>query len=152
MMKKIKFCVIALLMISLVLQSGQFVEAKGKVALSKSSVSVYVGKSATLKVKNTKAKVKWSSKNKKIAVVNSKGKVTGKKKGTTTIIAKVGKKKYKRKVVVKSIVVKNVISYAKPYQKSDIGDVYNGDDYFTMMGKKCYYGFVGEPCYNSWSI
>ena len=174
MMKKSIIIVITLFMISLIFQSGVFVEAKGKVRLSRTSASVYVGKSIILKVKNTKSKAKWSSKNKKIAVVNSKGKVTGKKKGTTKIIAKVGKKKYKCKVVVKSIAKssannteknpdnnteknptnnteKNHITYAEPYQKSDVGDIYDGNDYFTMMGKKYYHGFCGEPCYNSWA-
>lgn len=43
--------------------------------------------------------VKWSSSNKKVATVK-KGKVTAVKKGTCTITAKIGKKKYKSKVVV----------------------------------------------------
>lgn len=43
------------------------------------------------------------------------------------------------------------VYYAKPYQKSNIGDIYDGDDFFTMMGKKYYHGFKGEPCYDSWA-
>jgi hypothetical protein len=68
--------------------------------MSKKVVYVTKGKSTTLKVKNTKKKIKWSIKNKKIAKVSSKGKITGKKKGTTYVYAKVGKKKLKCKVVV----------------------------------------------------
>lgn len=71
------------------------------VKLSATKKTVYYGSSTTLKVKNTKKKVTWSSKNKKIATVNSKGKVTGKALGTTYIYAKVSGKTYKCKVTVK---------------------------------------------------
>ena len=77
------------------------VEAASKVKLNKKKVTLYVGKSTTLKVKGTKKKVKWSSNKKSVATVSSKGKVKAKKKGTATITAKVGKKKYKCKVTVK---------------------------------------------------
>lgn len=46
-------------------------------------------------------KYQWSSKNKRIASVNSKGKVTAVKKGSTIITAKRGKKQYQIKVYVK---------------------------------------------------
>ena len=73
-----------------------------KVKLSKTRLTLYLKKSATLKVKGTKKKVKWSSSNKKVASVSKKGKVTAKKKGTATITAKVGKMKYRCKVTVKN--------------------------------------------------
>ena len=150
--KEILTKIVALVLtITMLIPSEIKTEAKDKVALSKSSISIYVGESVQLKIKNTKVKTKWSSKNKTIAVVNSNGKVTGKKKGATIIIARVGKRDYKCKVQVKDSVQNNTIAYAKPYQKSDIGDIYNGDNYFTMMGKRYYYGFCGEPCYNSWA-
>lgn len=69
--------------------------------LSKKSVSVYVGKNTTLKVSGTKQKVSWNSSNRKIASVSNKGVVKGLKKGTATITAKVGNKKYNCKVTVK---------------------------------------------------
>lgn len=84
---------------------------KVKVTLKakKKKVSVTVGKKVTLKIvkKNVK-KIKsmtWKSKNKKIATVNKKGKVTGKKAGKkTTITCKFkykakGSKKWKNKTI-----------------------------------------------------
>ncbi|MCR5202118.1 MAG: carbohydrate-binding domain-containing protein [Lachnospiraceae bacterium] len=77
-------------------------EAKKKIKLNKSKVTIKVGKKVTLKLKNAKKKkVKWKSKNKKIATVTKKGVVKGKKKGKTTIIATYKGKKYKCKVTVK---------------------------------------------------
>lgn len=71
--------------------------------LSKSSFSVYKGKSYQLKMQNTKQEYKWSSKNKSVAIVTSKGKVTGKKAGTTYIYAKSASgKTFKCKVTVKN--------------------------------------------------
>ena len=61
---------------------------KAKVTLNKKYITIRQKKSYTLKIKSKtygdKIK-KWVSHNKKIAVVSTKGKVTGKKKGTTTI-------------------------------------------------------------------
>lgn len=67
--------------------------------LNYNSVRLSGGLTAKLKV-NTKKKVKWSSSNKKVASVSSKGLVKGKKKGKCTITAKVGKKKMKCKVTI----------------------------------------------------
>ncbi len=78
------------------------VEAKAKVKLNKTKITLVKGKSTTLKVIGNKKKIKWSTSNKKIATVNSKGKVTAKKKGAVTITAKIGSKKYKCKVTVKN--------------------------------------------------
>lgn len=75
--------------------------AAKKVKLNKSKLSLYVGKSYTLKLKNNKSKVKWTSSKKSVATVSSKGKVKAKKKGSCKITAKVGKKKYVCKVTVK---------------------------------------------------
>ena len=69
--------------------------------LSRPSRTVTVGKSFTLKVKNTKKTVKWSSSKKTIATVSASGKVTGKKAGTCYIRAKVGTKTLKCKVTVR---------------------------------------------------
>lgn len=75
-------------------------KAAAKPKLSKTSVAMYVGQSTKLKVKNTSAKVKWSSSNKKIAKVSAKGTVKAVKLGKCTITAKVKGKKLKCKVAV----------------------------------------------------
>ncbi|MBQ8981722.1 MAG: Ig-like domain-containing protein [Eubacterium sp.] len=62
--------------------------------LNVTSVELPYGNSKTLKLKNTKKKVKWTTSNKKIATVNAKGKVTAKGIGKCKITAKCGKKKY----------------------------------------------------------
>ena len=84
---------------------------KQKVATKKLSATVSTkqtlkkGKKVTLKVAKTpftaQDTVKWTSSNKKIATVTSKGVVKGLKKGTATITAKAGKKVVKFKVTVK---------------------------------------------------
>lgn len=61
---------------------------------------VIKGKTVKLKLKNSKGKVKWTTKNKKIATVSNKGIVKGVKAGKTTIIAKYKKKSYKCTVVI----------------------------------------------------
>lgn len=75
-------------------------QAKAKIKLNKTKISLQRGKTYTLKVKGTKKKVKWSSNKKTIATVTRKGKVTAQKPGTAVITANIGKKKYKCKVKV----------------------------------------------------
>lgn len=82
-------------------------------ALSAKKITLEVGKSATLKVKHAKGKIKWSSGNKKIAMVNKKGKVSAKKKGTATITARTGKKTLKCKVTVRAKKVKKTNKTSK---------------------------------------
>ena len=82
-------------------------QAAAKPKLSKTKLSLAVGKTAKLKVKNYKGTVKWSSNKKKTATVSKKGGVTAKKKGTAVITAKAGKKKLKCKVTVKAAAKKN---------------------------------------------
>lgn len=78
------------------------------VKISATKKSVQVGKSFTLKISGTKKKVTWSSSEKSVATVNSKGKVTAKKAGKATITAKVNGKSYKCKVTVTNPVNKYV--------------------------------------------
>ena len=92
--------VVVLLLCAFVVASFTSLDAmkvygSSKIKLNKTSVFVVKGKSIQLRVKGTKAKVKWFSKSKKIAVVNRYGKVKGKSIGTVYIIAKVKGKKLK---------------------------------------------------------
>lgn len=79
-------------------------QAKSIPKLNKKQISLNVKKSYQLKVTGISKKVTWKSSNKKVASVSKKGKVTGKKKGTAVITAKVNKKTYKCKVTVTSAV------------------------------------------------
>lgn len=76
---------------------------------------VYVGKKATIKVTKTKVtgKVTFKSSNKKVATVNSKGVITGKKAGKAVITVKVGKYTKKLTVKVKKPSFKLVKSFVK---------------------------------------
>ena len=71
-----------------------------KPSINKTSKTIRIKESYDLKIKGTSQKIKWSTSDKKIATVNSKGKVVGKKKGTVTITAKVGNTKYTCKIKV----------------------------------------------------
>lgn len=71
------------------------------VKLNKTSISLNVGKTYTLKVTGTKEKLAWRSSNKGVATVSSKGLVKAKRKGTAVITAKYGRKKLTCKVTVK---------------------------------------------------
>ena len=84
------------------------VEAKAAPRLNYKKVTLVQGKRKKLKVRNLRRgrKVKWYSTKKSVATVNKKGVVKAKKKGKTYIVAKVGKKKYHCKVIVKKKVTK----------------------------------------------
>lgn len=73
--------------------------AEAAVKISKTSLTLTVGNSATLKITGTTKEVKWSTSKKSVATV-SKGKVTAKKAGSATITGTVEGKKYTCKVKV----------------------------------------------------
>ena len=107
-MKRILTIVLTLaLIVTMMPMNLTNVNAKSTTRLSSKKIVLQVGKTKKLKVKNKPAGVKvvWKSSKKKVATVSKKGKVKAKKPGKTTITAKVGKKKYKCKVIVKSIKV-----------------------------------------------
>ena len=79
---------------------GQVQAKAATVKLNETKKTLLIGKTYKLKVKNTTKTVKWTSSNPKIATVSSKGLVTAKRAGTTTITAKVGKKRLKCTVKV----------------------------------------------------
>lgn len=84
------------------------VEAKAAPRLNYKKVTLVQGKKKRLKVRNLsrRRKVKWYSTKKSVATVNRKGVVKAKRKGKAYIVAKVGKKKYRCKVIVKKRVSK----------------------------------------------
>ena len=86
--------------------------AAKKVKFNVKTLSLTVGKKKTLKIKNAKKKAKWSIKSGKDKIKLQKKKkasvvVAAKKAGSAKVQAKVGKKKYVCKVVVKAKTVKN---------------------------------------------
>ncbi|MCI9176494.1 MAG: hypothetical protein HFH49_16500 [Lachnospiraceae bacterium] len=117
-MKKWKKVLLALLLVCLT--AGQCVTAqaakksspKYKVTMNKSVYTMKKGKSIQLKASKNKAakkkKVVWTSSNKKVATVTSKGKVKAKKNGKATITAKLKGTKIKTtcKIVVGTPVTK----------------------------------------------
>lgn len=70
------------------------------VKLNKSSISLTKGYSTTLSVSGTTSSVTWTTGNKNVATVSSRGKVVGKKVGSTYIYAKVNSSTLKCKVTV----------------------------------------------------
>lgn len=110
-MKHNKLILSLVLAFTLVLMSfSTDVYAAKKPKLSKTRITLTVGKTYKLKVKNNKKKVTWKSSNKKIATVTSSGKVKAKKAGTVKITAKIKNKKLVCKVIVK----KKPVSAKKP--------------------------------------
>lgn len=100
--------------------------AKNKKAVKKTvkkkktikTVTVTAGKTVKLNLKKGKGKTKWTTSNKKIATVNKKGVVKGIKAGTAKITAKVGKKKYTCKIVVKKAKIKKANAVKKAAAKT----------------------------------
>ena len=106
-MKKLKSLLVSLVLalacISMV-TSTDVVEASS-IKLNKTSLTIYTGKTSTLKVSGTSKKVTWSTSNKKVATVSSKGTVSAKSSGTATITAKVNNKNLRCKVTVKKTTI-----------------------------------------------
>lgn len=97
-LKKLSFLPMVVCIILLLLPLSDVYAAP---KMNKTSVSVNIGKTTQLKVKGSSKTFKWSSANKKIATVDSKGKVTGVSAGSTYIYAKSGNTKLKCLVKVK---------------------------------------------------
>lgn len=104
--KLLKRCISTVLAVVL-LFSGFIVPANAEgtsvIGLNKTSATVYVGSSVTLKMTGTSKRVKWSTSKASVASVNSKGKVTGIKQGSATITAKVAGVSYKCKIKVEKV-------------------------------------------------
>lgn len=113
--KRIAVLMALVLLLSSCLQTDSF--AAKKVKLNKTKITMKVGDTFKLKLKNNKKKIKWSSSKKKIVSVSKKGVLKAKKIGKSTITAKVGKKKYKCKVKVAGITIEPT---ARPIKKKEI--------------------------------
>ena len=81
---------------------GTVQTVQAAVKISSKKLTMVKGQKKTLKVTGTSKKAKWTSSKKSVASVTQKGVVTAKKKGTTTITAKIGSKKYTCKVTVET--------------------------------------------------
>lgn len=68
--------------------------------LNKTEITLYVNETYTLSVNGVTQKIRWSTSNKTIATVSSKGKIKGIKQGTTTITASIGLTKLNCSVTV----------------------------------------------------
>ena len=95
-MRNTRRTIFLILTVLMAVLAGFQVSAAG---ISAKKLTLITGKTQTLKVSGAK-KVKWSSSDKKVASVSSKGVVKGIRDGKANIIAKVGKKKYTCRVTV----------------------------------------------------
>lgn len=105
-MKKIISVILCLLILASL--SVFKTSATTKVKLNKTKLNLKIGKTFKLKLKGAKGKIKWKSSKKTIAVVNSKGKVTAKKAGTSNITATYKGKSYKCTVKVAKMLTKQI--------------------------------------------
>ena len=117
-MKKMRSVVLFFALV-LCLTCASSMDTQAAVKLSKSSLSLLEGQSATLKLTGTKKKVKWKSDDKTVATVTSKGKVTAKAPGNAVISATAGKTTKKCKVTV-SVNYANSYEYQVKYGKVTI--------------------------------
>lgn len=119
------------------------VSAKARIKLSKTSLTMRPAQTKVIKLKGTSKKAKWTSSNKKVAVVKN-GKITAKKAGKAVITAKIGKKKYKCKVVVKA--KKTVSSVSNDFYSNDCSE---NIDAVVIKPKHLYYrnGALYAQCY-----
>mgnify|MGYP004568289971 CR=1 FL=1 len=121
LMKKI-FLAMMLILLMLVITPNTVNAAKVKISSTKKTM--YKGYTYTLKITGTKKKITWTSSDKNIATVNSKGKVYTKKNGKTKITAKIGGKKYTCKVTVKNKPYKLTQFSTTFYDLKDVAKVY----------------------------
>lgn len=90
------------------------------IKLNKTSLSLDVGKTYTLKVSGTKSKITWSSSNNAVVTINTKGMVTAKEEGKALVTALVNNKKYKCTVPVKKPA--NPLITSNDFEKLKIND------------------------------
>lgn len=102
---------------------GGVLKAAAKPKLSKTKLSLTVGKSTSLKVKGIATgkikKITYASSNKNIVIVSQKGKVTAKKKGTAKITVKLQLKNKKKFTLKCNVSVKSITSAPVPTTTPD---------------------------------
>lgn len=107
--------------------------ATKKLTLKASNKSVYVGSSAKLNVKATKgAKLSYKTSNKKIATIDNRGNIKGRKAGTAKITITAKKSKYK--TVKKTITVK-VVKQNQKITASNVSLYYKKGRYLGAKAK-----------------
>ena len=125
---------------------------KAKLTLKKTKATIAVGKSTTISVKSMKglsAKgVKYSSSNTKVAAVNSKGKVAGKKAGTATITVTSGVNK-KVKATFK-VTVKTPDIIDTNYSPKGKAKIVLQETKVTLAPEKSFSGFMLEEGPSGW--
>ena len=87
------------------------VKKAAKISLNKTSLTLNVGQSYTLKLNNAVGTTQWNSSNTGISKVSSTGTVTAINSGTCTITATFENKKYVCTVVVKDLQTANSVQY-----------------------------------------
>ena len=101
-MKRCKFLSVFLVLIIIICITAPLQNVNAAIKMSKKGISLIVGETYQLELKGAKKEVSWKSRNSKTASVSKNGIVTAVKKGSTTIVAKCGKKEYTCYVVVKN--------------------------------------------------
>ena len=114
---------------------------KAKITLKKSKESIIVGNTTTIKVKSFKGlsnkNLTFSSSDKKIATVSSKGKVTGKKAGTATItVTSLINKKVK---AVFKVTVKTADMIDTDYSEKGKGKIVLEEDNVVLYPEKSFH-------------
>ena len=114
---------------------------KAKITLKEKKASIVVGKTTTIKVKSFKGisnkNLTFSSSDKKIATVSSKGKVTGKKAGTATItVTSLINKKVK---AVFKVTVKTADMIDTDYSEKGKGKIVLEEDNVVLYPEKSFH-------------
>ena len=114
---------------------------KAKITLKEKKASIVVGKTTTIKVKSFKGisnkNIAFSSSDKKVATVSSKGKVTGKKAGTATItVTSLINKKVK---AVFKVTVKTADMIDTDYSEKGKGKIVLEEDNVVLYPEKSFH-------------
>ena len=114
---------------------------KAKITLKEKKASIVVGKTTTIKVKSFKGisnkNIAFSSSDKKVATVSSKGKVTGKKAGKATItVTSLINKKVK---AVFKVTVKTADMADTDYSEKGKGKIVLAENSVTLYPEKSFH-------------